>query len=804
MKKNGVLCGASLAAVCLLAIAAIPRTGGAGAPLGVDQRIQDALGVADASIQQIDLPFDAGRPFAATVELEGELVTLDLAPHSMRSLDFQLLVQVEGGELVEMEAPPVATYRGTVLEMPGSRVSASLHAGRLTAVIFSADDGPSWVIQPLSEVIPEAGAGAHVVYHTDDAALAEDYFCGADDLLENAGLGAIPDEGAGGGTANTPFRVADVAFDADFQFYQQNGSSVAATLRDIERVMDTVELVYERDTLIAYEVTVIIVRTSSGSNPYTSNDPVTLLNQFRTQWNNKHRDIPRDIAHLMTGRNLSGSVIGIAWLQVICASKSTGRGYAVSQSRFTGSHTFRVALTAHELGHNWAAGHCSGGGCHIMCAGIGGCGGIGLKFGTTAKRQIVNYKNTRGCLSDLADPISLPFFDAFETTVLDKTRWTFANGIEVNSAALGEPSQPNSVELDTPVRAFDYDSDLRSNFILLGGKSVVVLSYHTEHRGVEAGERLFVEYWNNNLTWVEINRLTSDGVDQNEFELHSHVLQSDAYHNEFRLRFRTIVDQRNDHWYIDDIEVTDNPANLFDLTIDSTPIRFVKILISPKDVNGKGNGLTPQTRRYFEDTAVTLTALEESGGFFFSEWRLDGEFATKSLTLVFDVTADADALAVYVANPGETVLPDSFEVTRGVLLRGDLADLFDSDDSYVVVDPRRPSDVTAASGEIVVTGISPSETPAELKFTLEAAAPAMPLRQRIELFNYDTQDWEQVDERDSPQQDTVVEVSIRNNAPRFVQAGSGEIKARIGFVDFDVSWAGWRVRYDQVFWVVVE
>lgn len=648
MKKNGVLCGVSLAAVCLLAIAAIPRSGGVVASSGVDQRIQDAFGVTQASVQQIDVPFDAGQPFAAAVELEGETVTLDLAPHSMRSMDFQLLVQVESGELVEMEAPPVATYRGTVLEMPGSRVSASLDAGRLTAVIFSADGGPSWVIQPLSEAIPDADASAHVVFRTDDASLAADYFCGADDLLENAGLGAINDDGAGGGTTNTPFQVCDVAFDADFQFYQINGSSVAKTLHDIERIMDTVELVYERDTLIAYEVTVIIVRTSSGANPYTSNNPETLLNQFRTHWNNNHDDIPRDIAHLMTGRNLSGSVIGIAWLQVICASKTSGRGYGLSQSRFTSSHNFRAALTAHELGHNWAAGHCSGSSCHIMCTGLGGCGGIGSpNFGTSAKGQIVSYRNTRRCLSDLADPVSLPFFETFETTTLDTNRWTFANGIEVNAAALAEPSQPNSVELDTPVKAFDYDSDLRSNFILLGGKSVVVLSYHTEHRGVEAGEQLFVDYWNNDLTWVEINRLTSDGVDQNEFEFHSHVLQSDAYHNEFRLRFRTVADQRNDHWYIDDIKVTDNPGNLFDLSIQSTPIRFVKILVSPKDINDKGNGLTPLTRRFFEDTAVTLTALDESGGFIFVEWRLNGEFATKSTELMVNITADTDVLAVY-------------------------------------------------------------------------------------------------------------------------------------------------------------
>jgi hypothetical protein len=79
---------------------------------------------------------------------------------------------------------------------------------------------------------------------------------------------------------------------------------------------------------ITHKITTIIVRTSA-SQPYTSTDPNTLLDQFRVQWTTNHGNVTRDIAHLFTGKELDGSVIGIAWLGVVCNSSY---GYGLVQS----------------------------------------------------------------------------------------------------------------------------------------------------------------------------------------------------------------------------------------------------------------------------------------------------------------------------------------------------------------------------------------------------------------------------------------------------------------------------------------
>src|SRR5690606_23167451 len=149
-----------------------------------------------------------------------------------------------------------------------------------------------------------------------------------------------------------------------------------------EAVMNGVDLIYARDANVRFEITTTIVRTSVN-DPYDGTDSGAILDQFRAHWNANHGSIHRDTAHLMPGRDVDGNVIGVAWLSVLCG---TGYDYGYSQSRFSGSMAYRTALTAHEVGHNFSAGHCNGDSdCWIMCSGIGGCSGNVTKFGERSR-----------------------------------------------------------------------------------------------------------------------------------------------------------------------------------------------------------------------------------------------------------------------------------------------------------------------------------------------------------------------------------------------------------------------------------
>jgi hypothetical protein len=146
------------------------------------------------------------------------------------------------------------------------------------------------------------------------------------------------------------------------------------------------------------------------------------------------------------------------------------------------------------------------------------------------------------------------------------------------------------------------------------------------------------------------------------------------------------------------------------------------------------------------------------------------------------------------------VLADSFTVTRGVRTSGTVQDLHFSDDSYLNVEARRPTEVAAASVEIEVQGTATSQNPSSLKIVVEAASSGAPVRQRIEAYNFATGTWEQIDERDGAQADTTLTLTLTGNLSRFVEPGTRRLRVRIGYHDRGVTFLNWGGRFDVVKW----
>jgi hypothetical protein len=366
-----------------------------GALPALDQDISAEMLLSAWSVQEFDLPGEPGEPFTLSVDLGGKMHGLVLVPHSVRSDIYQVLVQQADGSYVEHAPSMPSTYRGIVSGVADSVVAASLVNGQLTATIRLADDQPTWGIQPADKVAALAPTNLHVVYSGLDI-LSTDAVCGVDEIGVRPGTPFAPAGDGGGGNV-----VCEIACDADVEFYNLNGSSVSNTENDINAIINATEAIYEADVGIEYDITTIIVRTSEP-DPYSTSSPSSLLSTFRNYWNANHGSVQRDIAHLFTGKNLSGSVIGIASLSVICNKSS---GYGLSQSRYTSNFTNRTALTAHELGHNWSAGHCDGASdCKIMCSGLGGCTGGVTSFGSGSMNAINNKKNQVNCLDDAIPP----------------------------------------------------------------------------------------------------------------------------------------------------------------------------------------------------------------------------------------------------------------------------------------------------------------------------------------------------------------------------------------------------------------
>jgi len=365
-----------------------------GAPAPTDDEVFHAFSVSAYSLQEPVVDVTSPQHAFVEVELDGDLVKLSLLRTTVRSPDFTMLVQDDAG-LREVAPPPIRTFTGTIPAAPESRVSATLDGERVNAMIRH--EGRVWVVQPLTDAFADAPAGLHVVYDSADL-VPGPWHCGlagAADGDAGQGHGAIPEAPASGS-----LKVAELAFDADFEYFTDFDSDEGAVVTQIEELVNDMNQIYQLEVGASHIITTIIVRTTDA-DPYTTADPESLLLEVEDEWVNNLSDIQRDLAHLWTGRNLVGFTVGIANLGGICSFFAQ---YGLSEN-FSASTLQLVGLMSHEIGHNWGAFHCDEQSpdclpdCAIMCSGLGGCGGNGIdNFGACATQSITGTANQAGCL----------------------------------------------------------------------------------------------------------------------------------------------------------------------------------------------------------------------------------------------------------------------------------------------------------------------------------------------------------------------------------------------------------------------
>jgi choice-of-anchor B domain-containing protein len=215
------------------------------------------------------------------------------------------------------------------------------------------------------------------------------------------------------------------------------------------------------------------------------------------------------------------------------------------------------------------------------------------------------------------------------------------------------------------------------------------------------------------------------------------------------------------------------------------------------------------------NTWVALESVTGSGGWVAREVVLNDFFQPNANVRIRFSIADnpnnsvteaaIDAVEVSLLECGApiTVYPTSFSLLRGLVVSGGLQDLRESDDSWLVLRPGIVLSGEEAPIQLVLEGVSPIQTPMELAFRLEAHASVGNIQQTIELYDFSTQQFQQVDQRMATLSDSVVTVSITNQPERFVEQGTGRVRARIRYKSIGpVLTYPWFVSVDQSIWMV--
>ena len=288
---------------------------------------------------RFDVSFDA---FDRRFELE-------LEPSTPFATDAKIIWIGDG---VDSEETPSTTgyFAGRLKGEPGSRVRVRWHAGALDGVIITPAD--TYFVQPDGR---GPAAEATVMFRRQDVQVDGGHArCGTDAPVAEAAAVVAPAKTirpalAFTAAADDTLRRAEINLVADYQFYQMNGADSAQVMQDI---ISQVSAIYEAEIGVTLSIARTVIYTSRNDPFSETTDPGSLLEEFSDYVGAADSPVSGgDVAHLFTGRDLDGGVVGIAWIGSLC-----DHTYGTGLSQDLGGSAM-VNLVAHEIGHNFAALH---------------------------------------------------------------------------------------------------------------------------------------------------------------------------------------------------------------------------------------------------------------------------------------------------------------------------------------------------------------------------------------------------------------------------------------------------------------
>jgi hypothetical protein len=304
--------------------------------------------------------------------------------------------------------PDIKTYLGEGLDDPRITVRFDVTMWGFHALIIK--PGGFVFIEPYSR----GNTTQYISYFQKDLPMpAGQKFCGLETEVGER-IAELPAQQLASGTQLRTYRLAMAAAG---EYTALNGGTVASALAAMTTTVNQVDAIYEREVAIRFVLIAnnnLIIYTDATTDPYTNtagnpcSTPIRGENQ--TAIDGAIGAANYDMGHLFIGTNIGGCAAG----SVICQAD---KAWGVSGVR-TGN-AFDIGLTAHEMGHQFSAGHtfnsdngsCAGGqysagsayepasGTTIMSY-AGSCHDIqgfrDMFFHTFSYQQIVTFSTTGG------------------------------------------------------------------------------------------------------------------------------------------------------------------------------------------------------------------------------------------------------------------------------------------------------------------------------------------------------------------------------------------------------------------------
>lgn len=160
------------------------------------------------------------------------------------------------------------------------------------------------------------------------------------------------------------------------------------------------------------------------------------------------------------------------------------------------------------------------------------------------------------------------------------------------------------------------------------------------------------------------------------------------------------------------------------------------------------------------------------------------------------------ALAASVAAFAVLVVPQQMSLVRGRIVSGNLGSLFQSDDNRLVLAPGPTVVGYETPLDLRLSALCSTESPQRLLLTIESRATSPGLIQYVEMWEWSSGMWVEVDQRALSLTDTRSTIDIPT-CWRFAKPVTGEMRLRYWVGNrTPVAVPNWTVLLDEVVWDV--
>ena len=319
-------------------------------------RTASALKLSKEKIRQLNRSAQENIEFVIPVS-ETEKMVLELTQHTILSPDFILTSKNLSGDKPEQYTPGIY-YKGIIKGDNKSVAAISIFEDKVMGVI--SNDAGNYNLGEIKNVSSSFNED-YIFYNDADLLVTNNFQCDVDDYdskfvrdIKEASQNVNHDNGVNSDVATLPVKMY---FEADYQMYQDNNSSISNVGDYITSVFNVVTTLYSNE-LIPIQIKKIAVWTATDPYAYL-NDSYSILLEFggRTQ-----DEFEGNLAHLLSTR--PDGFGGIAWIRVLCAEfspqDSAGR-FAFSNIEMTynvyPTYSWTVMVITHETGHNLGSMH---------------------------------------------------------------------------------------------------------------------------------------------------------------------------------------------------------------------------------------------------------------------------------------------------------------------------------------------------------------------------------------------------------------------------------------------------------------